>query len=109
MIFDWCSSCFGWNKLEEEIEELDRPEVKLDSLNMGLGMWLRNYFSEKYYFFVKIHSKYNILEPNKTPLSLKMANVCVVLVVFYQMHQFYRIKHILKVTKSLFDLSSSWF
>ena len=44
MIFDWCSSCFGWNKLEEEIEELDRPEVKLDSLNMGLGMWLKNYF-----------------------------------------------------------------
>jgi len=36
MIFDWCSSCFGWNKLEEEIEEIDRPEVKLDSLNMGL-------------------------------------------------------------------------
>ena len=43
MIFDWCSSCFGWNKLEEEIEELDRPEVKLDSLNMGLGMWLKNF------------------------------------------------------------------
>ena len=56
MIFDWCSSCFGWNKLEEEIEELDRPEVKLDSLNMGLGMWLRNYFFQKT-FFVKIHSK----------------------------------------------------
>ena len=45
MIFDWCSSCFGWNKLEEEIEELDRPEVKLDSLNMGLGMWLTIFFS----------------------------------------------------------------
>ena len=63
MIFDWCSNCFGWNKLEEEVEELDRPEVKLDSLNMGLGMWLRNYF------FVKFHWNYNIMEPNKTPLS----------------------------------------
>ena len=52
MIFDWCSSCFGWNKLEEEIEELDRPEVKLDSLNMGLGMWLRNYFFPKKCFFL---------------------------------------------------------
>lgn len=35
-MLDWCSSCFGWNRLEEEIEEIDRPEVKLDSLNMGL-------------------------------------------------------------------------
>lgn len=37
MICDWCSSCFGWSVLkEEQFDEIERPEVKLDTLNMGL-------------------------------------------------------------------------
>ena len=39
MIWDWCSSCFGWNVLKEEyVDEVERPEVKLDTLNMGKGL-----------------------------------------------------------------------
>ena len=32
-----CGSCFGWQTLvEDPLEAPDRPEVKLDPLNMGL-------------------------------------------------------------------------
>ena len=71
MIFDWCSSCFGWNKLEEEIEELDRPEVKLDSLNMGLGMWLKNFFDFFLKFFENAKSGSNGHQENAPHFSLK--------------------------------------
>ena len=35
--FNCCSSCFGWSTLvEEPIDQPERPQVKLDALNMGL-------------------------------------------------------------------------